>query len=48
MVNIPVKTCIQRLDQLPGDLAELDNYIETKDARILQTSDEDEILQNKG
>ena len=48
MVNIPVKTLIEKLDQLSGDLVELDNYIETKDARMLWTSEEDEILRNKG
>jgi len=41
MVNIPVKTLIEKLDQLSGDLVELDNYIETKDARLLWTNEED-------
>ena len=37
MVNIPVKTLVQRLDQVSGDLIQLDTYIETKDARLLWT-----------
>ena len=37
MVNMPVKTLLQRLDQLSGDLVDLDTYIETKDSRLLWT-----------
>lgn len=37
MVNYPVKTLVEKLDQLSGDLVALDNYIETKDARMLWT-----------
>jgi len=48
MVNIPVRTLIEKLDQLSGDLVELDNYIETKDARLLWTPEEDEILRKGG
>jgi hypothetical protein len=36
------------LDQLSGDLVALDNYIETKDARLLWTPEEDEILKKGG
>lgn len=48
MVNTPIKTLAQKLDQLSGDLVELDNYIETKDARMLWTEEEDEILRKGG
>ena len=48
MVNVPVKTLAEKLDQLSGDLVELDNYIETKDARMLWTEEEDEILRKGG
>ena len=48
MVNVPVKTLTEKLDQLSGDLVELDNYIETKDARMLWTTEEDEILRKGG
>lgn len=48
MVNIPVKVLTEKLDQLSGDLVALDNYIETKDARLLWTSEEDEILKKGG
>lgn len=37
MVNYPVKSLAEKLDQLSGDLVALDNYIETKDARMLWT-----------
>ena len=37
MVNVPIKTLTEKLDQLSGDLVALDNYIETKDARLLWT-----------
>ncbi len=39
MVNIPIKTLASKLDQLSGDLVALDNYIETKDARMLWTEE---------
>ena len=48
MVNVPVKTLTEKLDQLSGDLVALDNYIETKDARLLWTPEEDEILKKAG
>jgi hypothetical protein len=48
MVNIPARTLIEKLDQLSGNLVELDNYIETKDARMLWTPEEDEILRKGG
>jgi len=35
MVNIPVKELLEKLDKLSGDLVSLDNYIETKDDRLL-------------
>ena len=37
MVNIPVQTLTEKLDQLSGDIVDLDNYVETKDARMLWT-----------
>lgn len=48
MVNVPVKSLTEKLDQLSGDLVALDNYIETKDARLLWTAEEDEILKKGG
>ena len=48
MVNVPVKTLVEKLDQVSGDLVQLDNYIETKDARLLWTAEEDEILRRGG
>ena len=47
MVNISIKNLLEKLDQVSGDLVELDNYIETKDARILWTPEEDDILKKK-
>jgi len=35
MVNVPVKDLLEKLDKLSGDLVSLDNYIETKDDRLL-------------
>lgn len=37
MINMPVKTLAEKLDQLSGDLVALDSYIETRDARLLWT-----------
>lgn len=48
MVNVPVKTLTEKLDQLSGDLVALDHYIETKDARLLWTPEEDELLKRGG
>lgn len=48
MVNVPVQTLSEKLDQLSGDITELDNYIETKDARMLWTPEEDDILRKGG
>ena len=48
MVDIPIKTLLEKLDQVSGDLVELDKYVETKDARLLWTAAEDEILRKKG
>lgn len=48
MVNVPVRTLAGKLDQLSGDLVALDNYIETKDARMLWTEEEDEVLRKGG
>jgi hypothetical protein len=41
MVNMPIKTLLEKLDQVSGDLVELDTYIETKDTRILWSAEED-------
>ena len=41
MVNIPMKTLVQKLHQVSGDLVELDKYVESKDARLLWTEAED-------
>jgi len=48
MVNIPVKDLLEKLDKLSGDLVTLDNYIETKDDRLLWSFEEDEILRKGG
>lgn len=48
MVNIPVKTILERLDQVSGDLTALDNYIQSNDVRLLWTPEEDEILARGG
>ena len=48
MVNIPVKDLLEKLDKLSGDLVALENYIETKDERLLWSSEEDEILKKGG
>ena len=48
MVDIPMKVLLAKLDQVSGDLIELDKYVETKDARLLWTAAEDEILKSKG
>ena len=34
---MPIKTLVEKLHQLSGDLVALDNYIETRDARLLWT-----------
>lgn len=44
MVNVPMRVLVEKLDQVSGDLVELDNYIETKDSRLLWTPEEDEIV----
>jgi hypothetical protein len=41
MVNVPIKTLAEKLDQLSGDLVELDNYIESKDVKKLWSPEED-------
>jgi hypothetical protein len=41
MVNISIRQLSEYLDQLSGDLVDLDTYIETKDNRMLWTSEED-------
>jgi regulator of replication initiation timing len=48
MVNVPIKTLLERLDQVSGDFLQLDNFIETKDSKILWSSEEDEILRKGG
>ena len=48
MVNIPIKTLLEKLDQVSGDFTQLDNYIETKDSKILWSTEEDEILRKGG
>ena len=39
---------LEKLDKLSGDLVALENYIETKDERLLWSSEEDEILKKGG
>ena len=48
MVNIPIKTLLEKLDQLSGDFLQLDNFIETKDSKLLWSSEEDDILRKGG
>jgi hypothetical protein len=48
MVNMSVNSLLEKLDQVSGDVVELDSYIETKDPRILWTPEEDEILAKGG
>lgn len=48
MVNIPIKTLLERLDQVSGDFLQLDNFIETKDSKVLWSADEDEIIRKGG
>jgi hypothetical protein len=48
MVNIPVRDLLEKLDKLSGDLVALDNYVETKDDRLLWSFEEDEILRKNG
>lgn len=48
MVNVPCKTLLERLDQVSGDFIQLDNFIETKDSKLLWSPEEDEILRNGG
>ena len=48
MVNISNKVLLEKLDQLSGDFLALDNYIETKDSKLLWSAEEDEILRKGG
>lgn len=48
MVNVPIKTLLERLDQVSGDFTQLDNFIETKDSKLLWSPEEDEILRKGG
>jgi hypothetical protein len=48
MVNVPIKTLLEWLDQVSGDFVQLDNYIETKDSHLLWSPAEDEILRKGG
>lgn len=48
MVNLPIKTLLERLDQVSGDFTQLDNFIESKDAKMLWSPEEDEILRKGG
>lgn len=48
MVNVPIKTLLERLDQVSGDFLQLDNYLETKDSKLLWSAEEDDILRKGG
>ena len=48
MVNIPIKTLLERLDQVSGDFTQLDAFIENKDSKTLWSHEEDEILRKGG
>lgn len=41
MVNVPIRTLLERLDQVSGDFTQLDNFIESKDAKLLWSTEED-------
>jgi hypothetical protein len=48
MVNVPIKTLLERLDQVSGDFIQLDNFVESKDSKLLWSAEEDEILRKGG
>jgi hypothetical protein len=48
MVSVPIKTLLERLDQVSGDFTQLDNFIESKDSKLLWSAEEDEILRKGG
>lgn len=48
MTNTPIQTLTDKLDQLSGNLEDLNKYIESKDARMLWTKEEDEVLRRGG
>lgn len=48
MVNVPIKTLLERLDQVSGDFTQLDNFIESKDPKLLWSPEEDDILRKGG
>lgn len=48
MVNIPIRTLLEKLDQVSGDFIQLDNYIESKDSKVLWSPEEDDILRKGG
>lgn len=48
MVNVPIKTLLERLDQVSGDFLQLDNFIENKDNKMLWSPEEDDILRRGG
>ena len=48
MVNMSIKELLELFDQVSGDFLRLDMYIETKDSRLLWSSNEDEILRKGG
>lgn len=48
MVNVPIKTLLELLHQVSGDFVQLDNYIESKDSKLLWTPEEDDILRKGG
>ncbi len=35
IVSVPVKDLLEKFDKLSGDFVALDNYIETKDEKLL-------------
>lgn len=48
MVNIPIKSLLEKLDQVSGDFTQLDAYIESKDNKLLWSPEEDDILRKGG
>lgn len=48
VVGMPVKALLEKLDEVSGDLIALDKYVETRDARLLWSEEDDKILAKGG
>ena len=47
MVGIPIKRLLQLLDQLSGDLVQLDKFVDTRDVKLLWSKEEDAVLEKR-